>query len=148
MTSAEDPHDLQRFVDAQNGNTERVTVAEAKDDLHSGQKTKHWIWYIFPQVAGLGKSRKSQRYAIGSREEAKAYLEHPQLGPRLRECTEIVNGIEDRSAHDIFGSPDHLKFRSSMTLFDTVADDTTPFRTALEQYYEEPCERTLDFLTD
>jgi uncharacterized protein (DUF1810 family) len=123
MAGAEDPHDLQRFVDAQNGDTERVTVAEAEDDLRSGQKTKHWIWYIFPQVAGLGKSRKSQRYAIQSREEAAAYLEHPVLGPRLRECTKIVNGIENQSAHEIFGSPDDMKFRSSMTLFDAVADD-------------------------
>jgi uncharacterized protein (DUF1810 family) len=107
------------------------------------------MWYIFPQVAGLGSSRRAQRYAISSREEAEAYLEHPILGPRLRECTEIVNGIEGRSANDIFGSPDDLKFHSSMTLFDAVADDATAFRTALERYFDdEPDQKTLAFLSE
>lgn len=105
------------------------------------------MWYVFPQVAGLGKSQKSKRYAINSRDEAEAYLAHDILGPRLRECTEIVNGIERRSAKEIFGSPDYKKFRSSMTLFDVVADDPAPFRTALEKYYDEPDEYTLKFLS-
>jgi len=89
----------------------------------------------------------SRRYAISSRAEVTAYLAHPTLGPRFRECTAIVNGVEGRSANDIFGSPDDLKFRSSMTLFDAVADDPTPFRTALEQYYDgKPDPKTLELL--
>jgi len=137
-------YDLQRFVEAQN-----PVISQVKQELNSGQKRTHWMWYIFPQVAGLGSSRKAQRYGISSREEAEAYLEHPILGPRLRECTEIVNGIDGRSANDVFGSPDDLKFQSSMTLFETVADDATPFRTALEKYYDgERDERTLEFISE
>ena len=138
------PYDLQRFVEAQN-----PVIAEVKQELGSGEKRSHWMWFIFPQVAGLGSSRKAQRYAISSREEAEAYLEHPILGPRLRECTELVNDIDGRSAHEVFGSPDDLKFRSSMTLFEAVADDASPFRTALEQYYDgERDEKTLEFLSE
>ena len=137
-------YDLQRFVEAQN-----PVISQVKQELGSGEKRTHWMWYVFPQVAGLGSSRRAQRYAISSREEAEAYLEHPILGPRLRECTEIVNGVEGRSANDIFGSPDDLKFRSSMTLFDAVADDSTPFRTALEQYFDnDPDQKTLEFLSE
>lgn len=137
-------YDLQRFVEAQN-----PVISQVKQELSSGEKRTHWMWYIFPQVAGLGSSRRAQRYAISSREEAEAYLEHPILGPRLRECTEIVNGIEGRSANDIFGSPDDLKFHSSMTLFDAVADDATAFRTALERYFDdEPDQKTLAFLSE
>ena len=137
-------YDLQRFVEAQN-----PVISQVKQELSAGEKRTHWMWYVFPQVAGLGSSRRAQRYAISSREEAEAYLEHPILGPRLRECTEIVNGVEGRSANDIFGSPDDLKFRSSMTLFDAVADDSTPFRTALEQYFDnDPDQKTLEFLSE
>jgi uncharacterized protein (DUF1810 family) len=104
--------------------------------------------YVFPQVAGLGKSQMSMQYAIKSREEAESYLAHKILGTRLRECTQIVNNIGGRSAYEIFGSPDYKKFCSSMTLFKTVADDPTPFRTALEKYYEQPDERTLEILSE
>ncbi|MFW5964551.1 MAG: DUF1810 domain-containing protein [Natronomonas sp.] len=137
------PYDLQRFVEAQN-----PVISQVKQELSSGQKRSHWMWYVFPQVAGLSSSRMAQRYAISSREEAEAYLEHPILGPRLRECTELVNDVDGRSANDIFGSPDDLKFRSSMTLFEAVADDASPFRTALEQYYDgERDPKTLAFLS-
>jgi uncharacterized protein (DUF1810 family) len=144
MTDAADPHNLERFVEAQEPVIERV-----KDELRAGRKRTHWMWFVFPQVAGLGSSRTATRYAIASEEEASAYLAHPVLGPRLRECTEILNGIEGRSAHDIFGSPDDLKFRSSMTLFDAVAADPAPFRTALERYYDgDPDQQTLAFLAE
>ncbi|WP_338737641.1 DUF1810 domain-containing protein [Haloplanus salilacus] len=139
-----DPHDLQRFVAAQD-----PVIEQVKSELRSGRKRTHWMWFVFPQVAGLGSSEMARRYAISSRAEAEAYLSHPVLGPRLTECTGIVNGIDGRSATEIFGSPDDLKFRSSMTLFDAVADDPTPFGTALERYYGgDPDEQTLQFLSD
>lgn len=142
MGRSEDPHDLERFVEAQDS-----VIAEAKAELRAGRKRTHWMWYVFPQLEGLGRSRKSRRYGIASRAEAEAYLAHPVLGPRLRECTEIVNDVEGRSANDIFGSPDDLKFRSSMTLFAAVADDPAPFRTALDRYYDgEPDPKTLERL--
>ena len=144
MTRSPDPHDLQRFVEAQD-----PVIDEVKQELRSGRKRSHWMWYVFPQMRGLGSSQTAQYYAIDSREEAEAYLEHPTLGPRLRDCTEIVNAVEGRSANDVFGSPDDLKFRSSMTLFDAVADDPTPFRTALKRYYDaEPDPKTLELLED
>lgn len=143
MTDSEDPYDLQRFVEAQN-----PVIEQVKDELRSGRKRGHWMWFVFPQMSGLGSSQMSQRYAIQSREEAEAYLAHPILGPRLRECTKIVNGIEGRSAHEIFGSPDNLKFRSSMTLFCEVAEDPTPFQTALERYYDGDRDaKTVRFLS-
>jgi uncharacterized protein (DUF1810 family) len=142
MNHPDDPHNLKRFVEAQDS-----AIKKVKQELRSGRKRSHWMWYIFPQMEGLGHSRMSRRYAISSREEADAYLTHPTLGPRLRECTEIVNAVEGRSANEIFGSPDDLKFRSSMTLFEAVADDSTPFRTALELYYGgEPDPKTLEIL--
>lgn len=143
MNDPDDPYNLQRFVEAQKSEIEQI-----KEELRAGEKQTHWMWYVFPQVAGLGKSSTSKRYAIKSREEAIAYLAHEILGPRLRECTEIVNAVDDRSAYEIFGSPDNKKFRSSMTLFDTVADNPEPFRTALEKYYEEPDEYTKEFLSE
>lgn len=144
MTDPTDPHDLQRFVDAQ-----ASVIESAKRELRSGRKRTHWMWFVFPQLEGLGRSPRSRRYAIGSREEADAYLSHPVLGPRLCECTGIVNGLEDRSATEVFGSPDDLKFRSSMTLFAAVADDPDPFDTALERYYDgEPDSKTLELLAD
>ena len=144
MTESNDPYNMQRFVSAQKSDIERV-----KEELHAGQKRTHWMWYVFPQVAGLGNSRTSKRYAIKSRDEAEVYLSHDILGPRLRECTDIVNHIEGKSAYEIFGSPDHMKFRSSMTLFDAVADDPFPFRTALEKYYDNSdlCKHTLEFIS-
>ena len=144
MTDSNDPYNLQRFVEAQKSDIERV-----KEELRAGKKQTHWMWYVFPQVAGLGKSRRSKRYAIKSRDEAEAYLSHDILGPRLRECTEIVNNTEGKSAYDIFGSPDYMKFRSSMTLFDAVTDEPSPFRTALEKYYDKSdlCEHTIEFIS-
>jgi uncharacterized protein (DUF1810 family) len=142
MTASTDPHDLRRFVEAQD-----PVIDTVKKELRSGRKRTHWMWFVFPQIAGLGRSQMSQRYAIDSREEAEAYLEHPVLGPRLRECTEIVNGLDGRSANDVFGSPDDQKFRSSMTLFDAVAADPAPFRTALRLYYDgAPDGKTLQLL--
>ncbi|WP_135853981.1 DUF1810 domain-containing protein [Halorussus salinus] len=144
MTSPEEPHDLQRFVEAQN-----PVMDEVKKELRSGRKRSHWMWFVFPQMEGLGRSEMARRYAISSRGEAEAYLSHPVLGPRLRDCTELVNAIDGRSANEIFGSPDDLKFRSSMTLFEAVADDSAPFRTALDRYYDGDRDRkTLDLLED
>lgn len=143
MCSSDDPYDLHRFVDAQN-----PVIDQVKRELRSGNKRTHWMWFVFPQVAGLGKSQLAQQYAIASREEAEAYLAHPVLGSRLRDCTAIVNDVEGRTATEIFGSPDDLKFRSSMTLFDAVADDSSLFRTALDQYYHgEPDPKTVQFLS-
>ena len=142
MTGSSDPYGLQRFVEAQD-----PVIDEVKKELRSGRKRTHWMWFVFPQMEGLGSSQMSQRYAISSRAEAEAYLDHSILGSRLRECTEIVNGVEGRSANDIFGSPDDLKFRSSMTLFEAVATDPAPFGTALDLYYEgESDPKTLDLL--
>jgi uncharacterized protein (DUF1810 family) len=106
------PDRLSRFVEAQEGVYER-----ALQELRRGRKATHWMWFVFPQLAGLGHSEMARRYGISSLEEAQAYLRHPVLGPRLRECTAAACGVEGRSAYGIFGSPDDLKFRSSMTLF-------------------------------
>ncbi|HVW75137.1 MAG TPA: DUF1810 domain-containing protein [Rhizomicrobium sp.] len=122
--------DLQRFDHAQQGVYER-TLAELRD----GHKRSHWIWFIFPQVAGLGHSAMAQRYAVTSLDEARAYLAHDVLGPRLRECTQAVLDAEGHSAHAIFGAPDDLKFRSSMTLFDLAEPDGI-FHAALEKYFD------------
>ena len=131
MTASADSYDLERFVSAQEQVIDRV-----KRELRGGRKRSHWMWFVFPQIAGLGRSEMAQRYAIESLEEAKAYLAHPVLGPRLRECTELVLDIEDRTANEIFGSPDDLKFRSSMTLFELAAEDGTLFADALNRYYD------------
>ena len=125
-----DPFDLQRFVDAQSG-VHETALAE----LQAGKKRSHWMWFVFPQVAGLGSSAMAQRYAISGLAEARAYLAHPVLGRRLVACTTAVNAVEGRSAHDIFGSPDDLKFRSSMTLFAKAAPHEAAFREALAKYY-------------
>jgi uncharacterized protein (DUF1810 family) len=124
-----DPYDLQRFVDAQ-----RMVYANVVAELKQGDKRSHWMWFIFPQVVGLGFSSMAQRFAIGSPEEALAYLDHEVLGTRLRECTQLVLHVKDRTAHDIFGSPDDLKFRSSMTLFSAVSADPI-FGAAIARYY-------------
>ncbi len=104
-------------------------------ELAAGRKTSHWMWFVFPQIAGLGRSEMAQRYAIASREEAVAYLAHPILGPRLLECTSLVLGVEGRTAHDIFGSPDDMKFHSSLTLFDAVSPGDNPFSAALAKCF-------------
>jgi uncharacterized protein (DUF1810 family) len=129
MNDPNDPYDLQRFVDAQISCFESVC-----SKLKDGVKRGHWIWFIFPQIKGLGHSPTAQKFAISSREEAEAYLGHPILGPRLRECTRLVNLIRGRSIGEIFGYPDDLKFRSCMTLFARVSPDNQIFIDALEKY--------------
>ena len=122
---------LERFVTAQEG-----VYPRALAELKAGRKQSHWMWFIFPQIAGLGHSAMAQMYGIESLDEAKAYLAHPILGPRLRECCEAVLAIESKSAHQIFGSPDDLKFRSSLTLFSQAAPDEPVFRPALDKYFD------------
>ncbi len=122
-----DPYDLQRFVDAQNPVFEQVRA-----ELGAGHKRGHSIWFIFPQLRGLGHSHMATRFAISSRDEAEAYLNHPILGPRLRECTRLVLLVEGRSINHIFGYPDDLKFRSSMTLFASTSDNQI-FKDALQK---------------
>ena len=135
----DDPHDLQRFVEAQAPVFDAV-VAE----LAAGRKRSHWMWFVFPQIAGLGFSAMAQRYAIRSLAEAEAYLGHPVLGGRLRRCTDLVNAVEGRSITAILGSPDDVKFRSSMTLFARAAPSEARFRRALDRYFEgEPDAATL-----
>ena len=129
MNDASDPYDLRRFVDAQNSCFESV-----RSELQDGLKRGHWIWFIFPQIKGLGHSPPAQKFAISSRREAEAYLGHSILGPRLRECTRLVNLIEGRSISEIFGYPDDLKFRSCMTLFAHATRDNQIFVDALEKY--------------
>ncbi|TDK39319.1 DUF1810 domain-containing protein [Rhizobium deserti] len=123
--------DLERFVDAQAPDYE-IALGELKN----GHKRSHWMWYIFPQVAGLGGSAMSQRFAIGSRAEASAYLRHAVLGSRLSECTAAMLEHRQLSAHAILGSPDDLKFKSSMTLFAEVTEKGSPFERALQQFYD------------
>lgn len=121
---------LERFVQAQEPVIERVLA-----ELRAGRKTSHWMWFVFPQIRGLGHSPMAQHFAIASRAEAEAYLSDPILGPRLRECTRLVNEIEGRDIEEIFGYPDHLKFRSSMTLFAHVTTDNKVFVDALSKYF-------------
>jgi len=123
--------DLQRFVAAQQGVYDDVLA-----QLRAGQKASHWMWFIFPQLRGLGHSQLSLRYAISDVAEATAYLDHPVLGNRLRECTQLVNAIEGRGAREIFGYPDFLKFRSCMTLFGRATEDRQIFAAALNRYFE------------
>ncbi|WP_353741272.1 DUF1810 domain-containing protein [Pseudomonas fluorescens] len=125
-----DPFNLQRFLEAQDPVFDRV-----QNELSNGHKRSHWMWFIFPQFAGLGDSEMSRRFAIRSREEALAYLEHPLLGARLRTCTQEVLNIRERSVAGIFGHPDDLKFHSSMTLFAQVTDADSLFQQALNQYF-------------
>jgi len=125
-----DPHNLRRFVDAQDPVYERVCT-----ELRNGRKTSHWMWFVFPQVRGLGESQMAHTFGISSRAEAEAYLKHPVLGARLRECTRLVNLVEGRAIEEIFGYPDDLKFRSSMTLFASVAPEDQIFQDALEKYF-------------
>ena len=120
---------LERFVEAQDD-----VYDDVLKELRSGQKQSHWMWFIFPQMKGLGMSATSDRFAISSLDEARAYLQHPVLGERLRECTQLVNLVEGRSIREIFGSPDHLKFRSCMTLFAHATLENRVFHDALQKY--------------
>ncbi|HEY6291252.1 MAG TPA: DUF1810 domain-containing protein [Terriglobia bacterium] len=126
-----DPHNLQRFVDAQDFVFEQVC-----SELRTGHKEGHWMWFIFPQIRGLGYSQTSRQFAISSLQEAEGYLRHPILGPRLRECTELVNLVEGRSIEQIFGYPDYLKFHSCMTLFARATSENQLFEDALQKYFE------------
>ncbi len=131
LTHADDPFHLQRFVDAQ-----ATTYERARSELAAGQKRSHWMWFIFPQIQGLGSSSMAQRYAITDLGEATAYLAHPILGPRLCECTSLVNAIQHRTLEQIFGYPDDLKFHSSVTLFARVArPGDSVFQTALDHFF-------------
>jgi uncharacterized protein (DUF1810 family) len=137
-----DPFDLNRFVLAQDRVYKHVV-----SELKAGTKMSHWMWFIFPQIRGLGHSPISIEYSISSRDEAQAYLQHPLLGPRLKECTQLVLQIEGRSALEILGEPDDIKFRSSMTLFAQVSSDDDIFQRALDKYFDGVPDRlTLDRL--
>ena len=136
-----DRFDLDRFVQAQDPVIDRV-----QDELRAGQKRSHWMWFVFPQIAGLGHSPTARHYAIASRAEAVAYRAHPVLGPRLLACTELVNAVHGRTAQQMFGSPDDLKFRSCMTLF-AATDGAPAFQDALAQYFAgQPDPATLERL--
>jgi uncharacterized protein (DUF1810 family) len=130
MESANDPFDLNRFVTAQ-----APVYGQVVGELRDGRKRSHWMWFVFPQLRGLGGSSMAIRYAIASLDEARAYLDHGLLGPRLRECTGLVNQVQGRTIGEIFGSPDDLKLRSSMTLFALATDDGGDFTALLDKYY-------------
>jgi len=137
-----DPFDLQRFVDAQDRVYDQVL-----GELRAGAKRSHWIWFIFPQLAALGSSSTAKRFGIASLAEAQAYLAHPVLGARLHECARLVVAIDGRSVDDIFGWPDNLKVRSSMTLFAHATDDNADFLAVLDKFYgAEQDARTLELL--
>jgi uncharacterized protein (DUF1810 family) len=129
MSGAGDLYNLKRFLEAQ-----APVYARVCEELRAGEKRSHWMWFIFPQIRGLGRSPMAERFAIGSLEEARAYLKHAVLGGRLRECTELVNRVEGRTASEIFGLPDDLKFHSSMTLF-AKAGDEPEFRRVIDKYF-------------
>lgn len=125
-----DRHALARFVDAQAG-----AYGRALAELRQGEKTSHWMWFVFPQIAGLGRSDTARLYAIADLNEARAYLDHPVLGPRLVEAVEAINALPGRDAHAVFGSPDDLKLRSSLTLFHAAAPEERAFGEALDKYF-------------
>jgi uncharacterized protein (DUF1810 family) len=125
-----DPFNLERFVEAQ-----APLYQRARRELEAGRKESHWMWFIFPQIAGLGQSAMSIRFAIASLEEAKAYLAHAVLGPRLRECARLVLDVQGSTARDIFGSIDEMKFRSSVTLFARAAPSEGVFQRCLDKYF-------------
>jgi uncharacterized protein (DUF1810 family) len=138
-----DRFDLQRFVDAQDqGGTYEAALAE----LRAGRKTGHWMWFVFPQIAGLGQSAMSRRFAIGSLEEARAYLAHPVLGPRLTECARGLTQLPTASAEEVFGGIDAVKLRSSMTLFDRADPGEPLFKRVLAQYFEGVADEATDRL--
>jgi uncharacterized protein (DUF1810 family) len=138
-----DTYNLQRFIDAQES-----TFEVARSELRAGEKRSHWMWFIFPQIRGLGSSPTARRFAISNLQEAVAYLEHPILGRRIEDCAAVVNAVRNKSVQAIFGYPDDLKFHSSATLFAEVAErfgfETTVFREALAKYFEgKPDENTI-----
>ncbi len=142
MDSTDDPFDLARFTTAQEPVYDRVLA-----ELKGGRKRTHWMWFVFPQIDGLGQSATSKRYAVKGRAEARAYLDDPVLRARLRECAEAVLAIEGRSANGIFGSPDDMKLKSSMTLFAMVGDDV--FERVLERFFQgKPDAATLRLLDE
>lgn len=125
-----DPYNLNRFLLAQ-----APAIAHVSVELRAGKKRSHWMWFVFPQIAGLGRSETAQRYAIASLDEARAYLAHDILGPRLKECGALVNAVEGCAIAEILGTPDDLKFHSSMTLFARAAPDEPVFKAALQKYF-------------
>jgi len=125
-----DPYHLQRFIDAQ-----AAVMPHVEAELRAGRKTSHWMWFVFPQMRGLGRSGMAERYGIASLQEAQAYLAHPVLGARLRDCCKLVLALQGSSAHAIFGSPDDSKFRSSLTLFRCAAPEEGVFGDCLRKYY-------------
>ena len=136
------PFDLDRFLAAQD-----PVLGQVRRELAQGRKQTHWIWFVFPQIEGLGLSAISQHYSITCLDEARAYLDHPVLGPRLVECAEAINAVHGRSALEVFGAPDDLKLRSSLTLFAHAAPDTPVFAQALAKYFAgEPDRATLEKL--
>jgi uncharacterized protein (DUF1810 family) len=142
MIDGRDPFDLGRFVDAQ-----RSTHAQALAELRAGRKESHWMWFVLPQLRGLGSSGMAQRYGLASAEEAVAYLAHPVLGPRLRECVAAMNALPGTDAEDVLGPTDALKYRSCLTLFAAVAPGEKLFAEALGRYYGgKPDPRTLELL--
>jgi uncharacterized protein (DUF1810 family) len=126
-----DPFDPERFVSAQ-----QAVIEQVRAELRAGRKRSHWMWFVFPQLRGLGHSATAQHYGIASIEEAKAYLAHPVLGPRLRECCELMLQVPGESALEILGSPDDLKFRSCLTLFGVAAPGEEVFGRCLERFFE------------
>jgi len=131
MSAFPDRYNLRRFVDAQ-----EPVYDEVLAELRSGRKRSHWIWFVFPQLRVLGRSPTAQRFGISSLDEARAYVRHDVLGPRLRECARLAAQIEGRAADDVFGWPDNLKVRSSMTLFAHATDDNADFRAVLDKFYD------------
>src|SRR5919107_501670 len=139
-----DPYNLHRFVDAQ-----EAVIEQVRDELRKGRKTTHWMWFVFPQIAGLGQSRTSVAFAINSLAEARAYLAHPLLGPRLREFSRLLLAVQDRPIHEILGPVDATKLRSCMTLFAQATEDDADFNAILEKYFEgKPDSLTLRLLTN
>ena len=138
----DDSHDLQRFVAAQD-----LVWQQVQGELAAGAKTSHWMWFVFPQLKSLGRSAMARHYGIADRAEALAYWQHPLLGPRLKDCTQLLLGVEGRTALQILGSPDDLKFRSCMTLFAQVAPAEPVFEAAVQKYFGgEPDTKTLALL--
>jgi uncharacterized protein (DUF1810 family) len=125
----DDPHDLHRFVAAQ-----APVWPAVVDELARGAKSSHWMWFVFPQLKGLGRSSTARHFGIASRDEALAYWRHPVLGPRLKHCTELMLGVRGKTALQVLGSPDDMKFRSSMTLFEQVAPEEPAFSRAIDRY--------------
>lgn len=137
-----DPFHLERFVEAQDS-----VYASVLRELREGRKRTHWMWFVFPQIQGLGRSSMAEKYAISGLDEARAYLAHPLLGERLRECARLVNAVEGRTVHEIFGGPDDMKFHSSMTLFAQAHAVDVDFRDALTKYFKgQPDRATLEKL--